>query len=171
MSPVERDVPTRLVPLDAALLAALAASDLDEASRLSGLAVPASLAGERWLWELRALQLEHSPGDLEWVARLLVSGDEVVGHAGFHGGPDDDGVVELGYWVAPHRRRQGFGAEALRLLVLWGRDDPRVRTLRACVAPSNDGSTRLVLRAGFEHRGEVEDEHDGTEAVLELDVA
>ncbi|MFY0405841.1 GNAT family N-acetyltransferase [Solicola sp. PLA-1-18] len=170
MSTAARDRPERLVRLDAALLAALADSDVDAAERLSGLAVPHSLVGERWLWQMRTEQLTHTPDDLEWIARLVVSGEEVVGHAGFHGGPNDDGVVELGYWVSPQRRGQGHGAAALRLLVDWGRDDPRVRTLRACVGLGNDRSTRLVLRAGFTHRGEVEDEQDGTEAVYELDV-
>jgi RimJ/RimL family protein N-acetyltransferase len=77
-----------------------------------------------------------------------------VGDAGFHGPPDEDGQVEIGYALVPVARGVGLAGEATRLLVEWARAQPGVRTVIARVEPSNWPSRRLLERLGFARDGE-----------------
>jgi RimJ/RimL family protein N-acetyltransferase len=77
-----------------------------------------------------------------------------VGDAGFHGPPDEDGQVEIGYALVPVARGVGLAREATRLLVEWARAQPGVRSVIARVEPSNGPSRRLLERLGFARDGE-----------------
>nr|WP_031170964.1 GNAT family N-acetyltransferase [Streptomyces durhamensis] len=72
-----------------------------------------------------------------------------VGGMGFHGAPDEEGCVEIGYDLAEAARGQGYATEALRALSQWAlaRDD--VRTLIAKIDLDNAPSRAVVTRAGF----------------------
>ena len=67
---------------------------------------------------MRLDQVRADPAAQDWVVRaVVVEPDGVVGHAGFHGPPDADGLVEVGYTVAPDLRGRGHGSAALAALV------------------------------------------------------
>ncbi|MFF7975321.1 GNAT family N-acetyltransferase [Streptomyces sp. NPDC007905] len=72
-----------------------------------------------------------------------------VGGIGFHGAPDEEGRVEIGYDLVEGARGQGYATEALRTLAEWAlaRDD--VDTLFATIEGDNLPSQRVVDRAGF----------------------
>ncbi|PTM98163.1 RimJ/RimL family protein N-acetyltransferase [Streptomyces sp. VMFN-G11Ma] len=80
-----------------------------------------------------------------------------VGGMGFHGVPDEDGRVEIGYDLAEGARGNGYATEALRALSDWAfaRDD--VHTLFATIARDNLPSQAVVTRAGFRQVGEEEE--------------
>lgn len=80
----------------------------------------------------------------------------VVGDAGFHGPPDERGVVEIGYSVVPSRRRRGYAGEAVASLVAWARTQPGVTSVVAGTVPGNEASERVLERLGF-LRSEVRD--------------
>ncbi|SBT92002.1 Protein N-acetyltransferase, RimJ/RimL family [Streptomyces sp. DI166] len=75
--------------------------------------------------------------------------DRAVGGLGFHGAPDEEGRVEIGYDLAAPARGNGYATEALQALSAWAlaRDD--VRTLMATVEHANWPSQAVVKRAGF----------------------
>jgi RimJ/RimL family protein N-acetyltransferase len=73
----------------------------------------------------------------------------VIGDAGFHGPPDPDGSVEVGYGIVPSARRQGYATEALRALLDLARARPEARCVRAEAEASNTGSWRAMERAGM----------------------
>jgi RimJ/RimL family protein N-acetyltransferase len=77
-----------------------------------------------------------------------------VGDVGFHGPPDDEGEVEIGYALVPTARGAGLALEATGLLVDWARGQPGVRTVSARVNPGNEPSRRLLARLGFVPDGE-----------------
>jgi len=157
-----------LEPLTLAVLEALAVDDLDLASALTGLSIPDSLLDQAWLWRLRREQLQHTPSDLEWIVRLVTTADgEVVGHAGFHGGPDEAGLVEIGYSVVVEHRGRGYARAAIVKLLAWAAAEPAVRTLRASVSPDNAASLHLVASHGFVCAGEQWGDVDGIELILE----
>ncbi|WP_443049811.1 GNAT family N-acetyltransferase [Streptomyces sp. NBC_00287] len=83
--------------------------------------------------------------------------DRAVGALGFHGAPDEEGRVEIGYDLAESARGNGYATEALRALATWAlaRDD--VHTLLATVDHDNRASQAVVTRAGFV-RATVEEE-------------
>lgn len=164
-------VPVRFVRLPPPVLTALLDGDLAAASARSGVALPPFFLEEAWLWRLRLDQVGADPDAQDWVVRaVVVEPAGVVGHAGFHGPPDADGAVEVGYTVLPHLRGRGFATAALAALVEEAAGAPGVRVVRASVSPDNPASLAVVRRAGFVLVGEQVDEQDGLELVHELTV-
>ena len=161
----------RFVRLPPPVLTALLDGDLAAASRLSAVHLPPFFLEEGWLWRLRLDQVEADPRAQDWVVRAVVAEAEgVVGHAGFHGPPDGDGMVEVGYTVLPHLRGRGYATAALAALVAEAAGAPDVRVVRASVSPDNPASLAVVRRAGFVLVGEQVDDEDGLELVHELAV-
>ncbi|WP_432138817.1 MULTISPECIES: GNAT family N-acetyltransferase [unclassified Streptomyces] len=75
--------------------------------------------------------------------------DRAVGSIGFHGRPDEEGRVEVGYDLVEPARGHGYATEALRTLAEWAlaRDD--VQALGAVIDDDNPASQRVAGRAGF----------------------
>lgn len=161
----------RIVQLDPATLAALADGDLGAAAATSPVPLTDYCVTEdwRWTWRYRAAQVLEDPTSREWVTGLVWAVDlgQVVGRAGFHGPPDDGGMVEVGYAVDPGFRRRGFAAAALQTMLDRAAADPTVTVVRASISPGNLPSERLVARFGFVQVGEQWDEEDGLELVYE----
>jgi RimJ/RimL family protein N-acetyltransferase len=164
----------RIVHLSPQALAALAAGDLAAAIDLSGLPLtPYTVSDERiGVWQRRAVQVVETPEDLPWVTGVLVDDETgaVVGGAGFHAAPDENGMVEAGYGVDPDHRRRGYARAALLLMVEHARSDPSIRVFRVTVSPDNVASLGLVAQLPFVEVGEQWDDEDGLETIFELDV-
>jgi len=160
----------RLVRLPLAALDALLAGDLDTASALAGVPLTPYILEHGWLWEIRAEQVRRDPAAAEWIARAAVIDDAVVGHAGFHGPPDDSGMVEVAYSVDPAFRRRGYATAMLEAAIAWASADPAVRTVRASISPDNVASLATLRPFGFVEAGEQWDEEDGLELLFELAV-
>ncbi|WP_206315429.1 GNAT family N-acetyltransferase [Streptomyces sp. C1-2] len=90
----------------------------------------------------------HRP---EWGMFALVRREDgrAVGAMGFHGPPDEEGRVEVGYDLAPSARGHGYATEALRALASWAAAREDVRTVFAKTAPANTASQAVLTRAGF----------------------
>jgi len=155
------------VRLSAATLAALIDGDLDRASAGAGTALSAYLVEEAWLWRVRLEQVRRDPASADWIARAAVAQPQgyVVGHGGFHGPPDADGVVEVAYSVDPAHRRQGYAKAMLRALLARADADPAVTAVRASIRPDNLGSRATIAGFGFRKVGEQWDPEDGLEDV------
>lgn len=164
----------RLVELPGEVLAALLDRDLPAASSLAGLALTEYFVTDRarWLWRLRLAQIAADPSRARWMARHAVVGDHglVVGHAGFHGPPDERGMVEIGYSVAPEFRRQGHARAMLIELLRRAATEPAVTTVRAAISPDNAASLATIAGFGFDEVGEQWDAEDGLERVFEVTV-
>jgi RimJ/RimL family protein N-acetyltransferase len=131
------------------------------------------LADAIWLVGMRRRQLGEHPDHLPWLIRPIIrreSGErpQAIGYVNFHAAPDAAGTVEIGYTILPRWRRRGYATEAARAALRWAVADPRVRTLRASVAPDNEPSRRLVAALGFVQVGEQWDPEDGRELVHEI---
>jgi ribosomal-protein-alanine N-acetyltransferase len=90
-----------------------------------------------------------------------------VGNVGFHGPPDDQGRVEIGYGIVPSHRGQGYAREAIAALTDWAFATGEARVCVASVSPRNAASLALVRSLGFRQVGEQIDEVDGLELVFE----
>ena len=145
--PIEHRIPSaagrasvRLVQLPPAALSALLDGDLTSASAKAGVALTDFFLADEalWLWRLRLDQIAADPGSARWVARAAVAEPEgaVVGYAVFHGPPDAAGMVEVGYSVAPDRRRRGHARAILAELLRWAGAESGVRTVRASIRPT-----------------------------------
>ena len=117
--------------------------------------------------------LELDPAAQPWLGRAIVlTGPDgtrrVIGSAGFHAPPGDDGRVEIGYRVEPEYRRRGVATEVARALFEWAHAQG-VDRFRAAVAPDNVASLAVIGQFGFEQAGVQIDDIDGEELIFELD--
>lgn len=85
----------------------------------------------------------------------------VIGSTGFKGPPDESGMVELAYGVVPGFQGHGYATEAAEALVKFAFSNGRVHVVRAHTLPAHNASTRVLLKCGFRHVGEVVDPEDG----------
>jgi [ribosomal protein S5]-alanine N-acetyltransferase len=112
-----------------------------------------------WLAQLRA-SLAVDP----WVHGFAVIDREsggVIGTAGFKGPPDENGMVEIAYAIAPGHQGRGYATEATTALLAFAFGSGRVRLVRAHTLPGPNASTRVLTKCGFESIGEVFDPDDG----------
>ncbi|MFE5208990.1 GNAT family N-acetyltransferase [Streptomyces sp. NPDC056600] len=100
----------------------------------------------------------------EWGSYVLVrrEDDRAVGSMGFHGPPDEEGRVEIGYDLAVAARGKGYATEALRALAGWALARDGVSVVTARVDPANAASRHVLERGGFRQAGHV----DGAGGVL-----
>jgi RimJ/RimL family protein N-acetyltransferase len=90
----------------------------------------------------------------------------LVGSAGFHDFPDQNGMIEIGFGIVPERQNRGFGRELLSGMwkMISSRED--VKILRYTVSPDNKPSLHIIKKLGFIHKGEQVDEEDGVELIF-----
>jgi ribosomal-protein-alanine N-acetyltransferase len=145
-----------LLLLPAPALAAMMGGDLARASAVVGVELPPFFLTQDWLWRYRLNQVEKEPASAPWLVRAVIALPDqvVIGHAGFHGPPVDNGMVEIGYTILPELRRQGYGRAAATELIRYARDEPDVRVVRASISPENVASLALIRTLGFAHVGE-----------------
>ncbi|MBL0887953.1 GNAT family N-acetyltransferase [Myceligenerans indicum] len=159
----------RFVEMTGAALRALLAGDRPAAQTELGFPLGDEFLTDRakWLWQYRLDQLTRDPGTFGWLVKLVVADEIVVGYAGFHGPPDEAGMVEIGYTVDPAYRRQGFAKAIVTALLERAAAEPAVRTVRATISPTNQASLATIAGFGFVENGEQWDEEDGLELIFE----
>ncbi|QEC48994.1 GNAT family N-acetyltransferase [Baekduia soli] len=77
------------------------------------------------------------------------AGDLVVGDIGFHGAPDELGIVSIGFGIVPAARHRGYAAEALRTVLDWALGRPEVRAVCADTDLVHLDSQRVLVSAGM----------------------
>lgn len=157
-----------------AFMRALRDLDLEAAEREVGASVPPGMPDDLHdFLGYRIPTLEADPTTRKWLGRAMIRTDEtgeraVIGTIGFHGPPDEDGRVEIGYRIEPAYRRQGLTTEAVGALLDWA-ETQGIHRFRASVAPDNVASLAIVRAFGFRQVGSQIDEIDGLELVFEMD--
>lgn len=112
-----------------------------------------------WLARLRA-----TTGPNPWTCGLAIVDREsglVIGSIGFVAPPDDNGMVEIAYGLAPAFHGRGLATEAAAAGLEFALSDPRVRVVRAHTLPERNASCRVLEKNGFEFVGEVVVPEDG----------
>ncbi len=91
-----------------------------------------------------------APVDPRWATLQVVERVTglAVGGIGCHAAPAE-GIVEIGYGIAPEVRGRGIATEALTALVAFLGAQPEVRLLRAATDADNVPSQRVLERCGF----------------------
>ena len=160
-----------------AFLEAALRGDTSAAEEILGLAVPSGWYEERALMEMRLDQLREDSALELWLVRAMgLRGQGVmVGHIGFHTGPNPEylrdlapDAVEFGYSVFPPYRRQGYAREAAQALMDWARREHGITRFVVSISPQNAPSLALARGFGFQRIGSHMDEVDGPEDIFEL---
>jgi RimJ/RimL family protein N-acetyltransferase len=162
----------RIVHLPAPAFRPLADGDLAAANAVSPVPLPEYFVSPecRSTWRMRSEQVEQDPASAAWVTGVIWDEQQqvAVGRAGYHGPPDQSGMVEIGYAVDPAYRRRGYARAALEALLLRAAHEPRVTTVRVTISPENTASYALASQYGFAEVGEQWDEEDGLEIIYEV---
>jgi RimJ/RimL family protein N-acetyltransferase len=162
----------RVVHLPAAAFRALADGDLAVANSVSPVPLTQYFVNPGWrgTWRMRSEQVDRDPASAAWVTGVIWDEHEqlAVGRAGYHGPPDDAGMVEIGYSVDPGYRRRGYARAALEALLQRAALEPEVRVVRVSISPDNTASYALASQYGFAKTGEQWDEEDGLEIIYEV---
>ena len=144
----------------------------EEAERLIGAALPAGWPDPelRPVFEAWLAVIARKPDTALWFGRAMIrlSNGAYIGNIGFHGRPDADGRVEMGYEVESPYHRQGYATEAARALMDWARTQHGVRRFMLSIAPANVASLGMAAKLGFRRTGTRIDEVDDEEGVFEL---
>ena len=118
----------------------------------------------------RVNQVRKNPEVAKYLLRVAVLKQSmvVVGSAGFHNLPDENGMIEIGFGVDPAFQNKGYGKQILHGMWGWVVNEPGVKTLRYTVSPSNLISRQIILKLEFKLVGEQMDDIDGVEEIYEL---
>jgi RimJ/RimL family protein N-acetyltransferase len=162
----------QIVHLPAAAFRALAVGDLAAANAASPVHLSEYFVGPDWrgTWRMRSKQVEQDSASAAWVTGVIWDERQrvAVGRAGYHGPPDQSGMVEIGYAVDPAYRRRGYARAALEALLQRAAHEPQVKTVRVTISPDNAASYALASQYGFVEVGEQWDEEDGLEIIYEV---
>lgn len=161
-----------------AALAALAAGDRAEATRLAGCDLASFPDEGRAIAALRLKDVGADPSYLPWSLRAMAlkPGLAFVGHFNFHARPGADylkdlapGAVEMGYFVLPEFRRRGFAEEAVLGMMDWACREHGVGRFVVSISPGNAASVAMARKLGFARVGGHVDDVDGYEDILARD--
>lgn len=141
---VDRDLALRAwAPADAPTLAAAWADA--EVARWTGVPEAHDLAAAtRWIAGDVARRQRALSLDL-----VVVVEDAVVGEVGLAGFDPVALQAEVGWWIAPQHRGQGFASRAVQLFASWALDELCVDRLVAACHADNPASGGVARRAGF----------------------
>lgn len=156
--------PPRLKLVDGTL-ALLTAAIADEKSLGALLGV---LVAEGWVGFPEALPVlraayEEDPGVHAWGSLFFIEPQAraLVGFGGFKGPPSTEGVVEIGYAIAPAFQGQGLATDAATQMVERAFAQPTVRAVDAHTLGAANPSTRVLEKSGFRRIAELDDPNDG----------
>lgn len=74
---------------------------------------------------------------------------KIIGDIGFHGSPDENGEVQVGFGLVEHERGKGFGSESLIAIMDWLKFQENVKVIKADCLISNKPSARILEKAGL----------------------
>lgn len=107
---------------------------------------------QRWMCE----QLERDPALVGWIAWYFLlpeaGGRRLIGNGGFKGAPKD-GMVEVGYSIAPEFQRQGYATEGTRALIEWAFSHPEVDRVAAGTLADSEASLGVMRKCGMKYVG------------------
>jgi ribosomal-protein-alanine N-acetyltransferase len=96
--------------------------------------------------------MEKAPSEPAWDWIAIHKSDQaVIGDIGFMGGPDQDGVVEVGYSIVPEYRHQGYATEMAGGLIAWAFQETSIKVVTAACLEDNFGSIKVLEHVGM-HR-------------------
>lgn len=107
-------------------------------------------------------KLDKKPGTSEWWTYLCVhkADNTLIGNGGYKGEPED-GMVEIGYEIAPDYRNQGFATEFAGALIDHAFDQSDVLCIRAHTLAESNASSGVLRKCGFVMTDEILDDTDG----------
>ena len=94
--------------------------------------------------------MEQDPAGRVWDGIIIHKAEQIaIGGIGFHGGPDEAGMVEIGYNIIPAYEGQGYATEMARRVIEWAFHTPGIQVITAQCLDDNLGSIRILEKVGM----------------------
>jgi [ribosomal protein S5]-alanine N-acetyltransferase len=108
-------------------------------------------------------KLLSDPGQSGWWTYFVIhrQDNKLIGTGGYQGLPDQNGLVEIGYEIAPHYRNKGLATEFAAALVSNAFENRFVRKIQAHTLAGPNASMRVLLKCGFVKVEEIADPKEG----------
>jgi len=126
----------------------------DRLPEMLGVAVPDAWPGADMLEALPHFieAMEQDSLGRVWDGIILNKADRVaIGGIGFHGPPDEAGMVEIGYNIIPAYEGQGYATEMARRVIDWAFQTPGIERITVQCLDDNIDSIRVLEKVGM-HR-------------------
>lgn len=140
-----------LVPFSLDLMKA-AITGKDRLAELLKAAIPVTWPGPDLAEALPAFaqNMEKEPEAPAWVGLIIHQTDRtLIGDMGFHGAPDKNGAVEIGYSIVPEYRNQGYATEMVRALIHWAFQQTEIKIITAETLKENTASIKVLTKVGM----------------------
>ncbi|MCR4719897.1 MAG: GNAT family N-acetyltransferase, partial [Firmicutes bacterium] len=73
-------------------------------------------------------------------------------------GLDENGVAEIGYGILEEHQCQGYATEAVKAVLTWAFQNPKVTAVEAETDAENMASKRVLEKCGFIANGKIGEE-------------
>jgi len=94
--------------------------------------------------------MEKDPLGLVWDGIIIHKAEQIaIGCIGFHGGPNEAGMVEIGYNIIPAYEGQGYATEIAHRVIEWAFHTPSIQVITAECLDDNIGSIRVLEKVGM----------------------
>ena len=145
----------RLVPCSVEMLQSLV--DAIDLTNLIGVQVPESWPAEE-LKEAASYFIKILTESPEMEGRLcwfIIEKEKniVIGSIGFKAKPDKEGIIEIGFGIAPAFRHKGYATEAVQRLIGWALSQNYIEKIIAECETDNKPSVRVLEKVGMQKRG------------------
>lgn len=97
----------------------------------------------------KSLEIDKVPSGFEFWMIVQKDTMEVVGDIGFHGKPNAEGEVEIGFGLVEQARKKGIGFEALKAIMEWLSYQESVKVVKADCLINNIPSAKILQRLGM----------------------
>ena len=108
-------------------------------------------------------RLSESEDEKDWWTYFPIykQDNKLIGSGGYKGKPTNEGIVELGYEIAPDYRNRGLATEMTKGLIENAFKDERVKSIIAHTLGQDNASTTVLQKCGFKKVEEINDPDDG----------
>lgn len=96
-----------------------------------------------------SLEESRIPTGFETWMIVDKSSEKIIGDIGFHGKPNKNGEVEVGFGLVEHERGKGVGFEALNCIMNWLNSQDSVSLIKAECLIDNKPSAKILEKARF----------------------
>lgn len=102
------------------------------------------------LFEYKIKRFRKFPKENEWEGIIIHKNNNMImGDMGFKGGPNEEGIIDMGYSIVPSYQGAGYATEMGKVMVNWGLSQPNVEKVVATCNPDNFASIRVLEKIGF----------------------
>lgn len=102
------------------------------------------------LFPYKISRFQNHPEEEEFEGVIIHKKDRIIiGDMGFKGGPDENGVMEIGYSMVPQYQGKGYTTEMAKAFCDWGIQKECVKKIVATCSIYNHASIRVLEKLGM----------------------